>query len=447
MRFLEAWREFWFRPASLERLALFRILLMTLVCVEFIAYEPMLLAGAELAASRVEGAFWNPIFAVSALGLEPPSPELARSVMTVGSIAAACGLLGLLSNLSCAVAGACLVYAAAMVYSFEKVHHDKAALAFTLAVLPFAPIGARWSLDAAILRVLRAWRGGAAPDNSARSQFALFPLRFTQVTLALGYGAAGASKLIVAGPQWANGYTLMSFLAEFDMPATPWFAGGVERMMLFSVFALGVQLGFPSILFWPRLAWFFVPAVVLNHVINWLTLDTGPYASLWFLTIAFVPLERVSAWVRAALRSRRWRRRVLGVMAPLAPAALMSWMWFTHYLPAWSAAVFVPAAATVLLRFSRRRRMRVAFDPRRRRSRVLAAVAETLDWSQRFELQARSSAASIADASVWHVDAAGRTARLPALALLRQLPLLAPLAWLWPSRPRVRPRPDETSAA
>ena len=43
-----------------------------------------------------------------------------------------------------------------------------------------------------------------------------------------------------------------------------------------------------SLLVWMLL----VPAVVMNHVVNWMTLDTGPYASLWFLTVVFVPFDR-----------------------------------------------------------------------------------------------------------------------------------------------------------
>lgn len=434
MRFLELWREFWFRPAPLTRVAVFRVLVMALVCVEFIAYEPMLIAGSELAHACVEGAFWNPVFAVSALGLDPPTPEFARSVVVFGSAAAVCGLVGFATNLSCAIAGAALVYCAAMVYSFEKVHHDKVALAFTLAVLPLGPIGARWSLDSALARVLRAWRNEPSAGSTELSEFARFPLRFTQATLALGYGAAGVSKLVVAGPQWANGYTLMSFLAEFDQPWSHWVGGGVVRMTFFSVFALAVQLAFPALLFWPRLAWGLVPAVVVNHLVNWMTLDTGPYASLWFLTIVFVPFERVPGWVRTALRSKSWLRRALGLLVPLAPTALMVWLWFAHYLPAWVAIVFVPLGAAALLALSRTKRRRLGFDPRRRRSRVIAAVVESLDWSDRFELVALASPERAAFDGLVRVTAAGAGERVGALEMARELPLFAPAAWLW--RPR-----------
>lgn len=431
MRFLELWREFWFRPAPLTRLAVFRVLVMALVCVEFIAYEPMLIAGSELAHARVEGAFWNPVFAVSALGLDPPTPEFARSVVAFGLAAALCGLVGLATNLSCALAGAALVYCAAMVYSFEKVHHDKVALAFTLAVLPLGPIGARWSLDCALARVVRAWRNKFGDERPELSEFARFPLRFTQATLALGYGAAGISKLVVAGPQWANGYTLMSFLAEFDQPWSRWIGGDVVRMTIFSVFALAVQLSFPALLFWPRLAWGLVPAVVANHIVNWMTLDTGPYASLWFLTIVFVPFERVPDWVRAALRSKSWLRRALGLLVPLAPTALMGWLWFAHYLPIWVAIVFVPLGATALLSLSRTTRQPLGFDPRRRRSRVLAAVVESLDWSDRFEFVALASPERTAVDGLVRVTAAGACQPVGALDLARELPLFAPLARLW----------------
>lgn len=348
MRFVEAWQRFWFRPAPLARLAAFRVLVMALVFVELRAYAPALLNGCRLAHSGAEGAQWNPIFLVSTLGLRPIAPELAELILVVGGIAALCGLVGLFSNLSCAVAGLVLLFEAAMVYSFEKVHHDKFALALTLLVLPLAPIGARLSLDAWIGALVRKWRGGAPQsidEASGVSEFARFPLRCTQVSLAIGYGCSGLSKWVLAGPQWANGYTLMSFLSEFDRPWTPWVVGGVERMTIFSVFALAVQVTFPLILVWPRLAWFFVPAVISNHVVNWMTMDTGPYASLWILTFAFVPFERVPTWVSESLRSTSWFRRVLAVVAPLAPMALIGWLWFAHYLPPWSASIAVVLVA------------------------------------------------------------------------------------------------------
>lgn len=348
MRFVEAWQRFWFRPAPLARLAAFRMLVMALVFVELRAYAPALLNGCRLAHSGAEGAQWNPIFLVSTLGLRPISPELAEQILLVGGIAALCGLVGLFSNLSCAVAGLVLLFEAAMVYSFEKVHHEKVALAFTVLALPLGPIGARLSLDAWIAALVRKWRG--APEQGAASglsEFARFPIRCTQVSLAIGYGCAGLSKLVLAGPRWANGYTLMSFLSEFDRPWSHLVAGGAVRMTIFSVFALTVQITFPLILLWPRLAWFFVPAVTANHVVNWMTMDTGPYASLWILTLAFVPFERVPSWVSENLRSTSWFRRVLAVVAPLAPTVLIGWLWFAHYLPPWSACI-----AVVLLAWS-----------------------------------------------------------------------------------------------
>lgn len=348
MSFVDAWRSFWFAPVPLTRLAVFRVLVMALAFVELRAYTPAFLAGAELAHSGVEGAFWNPIFALTALDLEPPSPELAALCVRIGAVAALCGIVGLFSNLSCAVAASSLLYTAAMVYSFEKVHHDKVALAFTLLVLPLAPIGARLSLDASIARFFRAWRRSEpAPRDTLgdTSVFAGFPMRCTQVTLAIGYGCAGLSKLIIAGPQWANGYTLMGYLAEFELPWSPWFVGGVVRMTAFSIFALGLQLAFPLILIWPRLAWLFVPAAISNHIVNWMTLDTGPYASLWILTLAFVPFEQVPGWVREGLRSRSWPRRVFALVAPLAPTLLIGWLWFAHYLPPWSAFLAVAMLA------------------------------------------------------------------------------------------------------
>jgi hypothetical protein len=433
VRFVDAWQRFWFRPAPLARLAAFRMLVMALVFVELRAYAPALRNACRLAHSGAEGAHWNPIFLVSILGLRPIAPELAEQILLVGGVAALCGIVGLFSNASCAVAGLVLIYETALVYSFEKVHHDKFALAFTLLALPLAPIGARASLDAVLANLARAWRGADRVEAPTHSDLARFPLRCTQVSLAVGYGCAGLSKLVIAGPQWVNGYTLMSYLAEFDFPWSPLIAGGVMRMTLFSVVALATQLSFPGVLLWRPLAWFCLPAVVGNHVVNWMTMDTGPYASLWFLTVAFLPLERVPEWIRESLRSTSWPRRVLGVVAPLAPALLVGWLWFGHYLPGWSATLLLPIAATLLLRLTRTTPVELGFEPHSRASRVAAELVSAFDWAGRFELKPRARGAAPGSSSLLtiEIDSVARAATVRRIA--RELPLTAPVARLWPA--------------
>jgi hypothetical protein len=326
MRLAEAWNRFWFEPAPLARLAAFRALVMALVFCDLLAYSATALRNSALVDAGSAGLHWRPIYAFKLLGLQPIGVSTAEAVVAVGLIAAAMGAIGLCSNLSCVVAGLSSIYLSGLVYSFEKVHHDKIALAFTVLALPLAPIGARGSLDALIRRIFRALRGEPQGIEPATSVFARFPLRVAQVSLAIGYAGAGISKLVIAGPEWVNGYTLMAIFAEFDTPWSVWLGGGVVRASLLSIGALFVQCTFPVILVRPRWAWFYVPAAFGFHIGNWLSMDTGPYMTVWFLLIAFVPLERVPGWVREHLRSRSPARVALGLLAPGIPIAVVAWI-------------------------------------------------------------------------------------------------------------------------
>jgi hypothetical protein len=444
-RALASWERFWFAPVPLARLAAFRALVMALVLVDLIAYAPAFREGHRLASSGNGAARWNPIFAFDVLGILPGTPAQAEAVVAVGLVAATLAIVGLASRASCAVAGLALLYVAATVYSFEKVHHDKVALAFTLVALPFAPVGARGSVDAALRSAWRAWRGRSGPER-ARDEpdpagLAGVPIRVTQVSLAIGYGCAGLSKLAIAGPEWVNGYTLMAITSEFDGPWTPWLAGDVTRMAAFSAFALATQLAFPLALFSRRAVWILVPAVVATHVVNWKTLDTGPYATLWFLGIAFVALERVPAWMRESLASPSPSRRALGVVVPLAPTALVAWLWFGHYLPAWTLVVWIPIAATLALAWKRDGALVLRYAASCAPSRVAASVVDALDWSGRVGLAPRADGRS--GLSSLAVERAGRVQRgfRAWIALARELPLTAPLARVWPARDGERDEP------
>ena len=93
-------------------------------------------------------------------------------------------------------------------------------LAFALLALPFAPCGARLSLDSLIARWREAARHRRRLTPPDEAEDANLPILFMQITVALGYLFAGTSKLMIGGPEWLNGYTLQSAMLEFDAPLT-----------------------------------------------------------------------------------------------------------------------------------------------------------------------------------------------------------------------------------
>jgi hypothetical protein len=200
-----------------------------------------------------------------------------------------------------------------LAYSFGKPHHDKVALAFAIASLPFARVGAAVSLDAVVARL----RGRPVRQR----QIGGMPIRLTQLSLALGYCAAGCSKLVIGGLDWFNGYTLQGIMLGHDKEWSRVFASSVGLAQLQSFGVVFVQVTFPIVLLWPRAGWFYLPAATSFHLMSWKTMDTGPYMRLWLLLVAFLPLERVPAeiwrWLRGGPIAAVSAIAAIGAMAAL----------------------------------------------------------------------------------------------------------------------------------
>ena len=425
MRVSEWWERFWFREESLLRIGAFRILVMGLLLHDILGYGKTALLDARWVSEGSMGKTWRPLYLFEVLGLQPIGLETAQAVYAVGLVAACCGLLGLFSRLSCAIAGCVGIYWVGLVYSFSKVHHDQVALALTLLFLPFAPVGARLSLDSFARRLARAWRGEDPRVVPERSVFAGTALRFTQLTLAIGYGFSGATKLALAGWEWTNGYTLMGILVRYDNSLSEVFTSSPELCRALSVGTLIVQGTFPLVLLVPATRWFYLPAAASFHLTTWHTMDTGPYVTLWYLLIAYVALERVPGWLAQQLQSGRWRAG-FALFLVLGTTALLSALMFRTW-PAW-ALVFYPAPLYALwLRCTPRMGGVVHVDLESRKGRLCAACIDALDWGARLDL--RPGGGELVFVSAQGERCSGPAARR---ALWGRLPLLAPLR-LWPS--------------
>lgn len=173
------------------------------------------------------------------------------------------------------------------------------------------------------------------------------PLRFTQVTAALGYFFAGASKLAIGGPTWLNGYSLQAIMLHFHGDWTPFFAGSVFACRIMSIGLILVQATFPLALFLPRLRWFYVPAAIAFHLLTWKTMDTGPYLTLWFTLASFVALEEVPAFVRARVGRGPIATRIAWT-AVLAASALLVLSVYLPVFPPWGRLVLLGLAATAI---------------------------------------------------------------------------------------------------
>lgn len=418
------WDDFWFGRSSLARLAAFRIVLLVTALYAVFKFRATLYA---------PGSGWHPIFALHLLGVGRPSAETVQVVEVALLAAIALGLVGLFTRAACAVVAVLLLLWIGAAYSIREPHHDCIALAFGLAALPFAPVGARLSLDAALERRRRAARGEDPRRLPARAELAALPLRVTQVTVALGYFASGATKLAVSGPEWANGYTLQAIMLQFHSPLTDLVVHSVPLCAALSIATLAVQTGFPLVFVLPASRWVLLPGAVAFHLATWQTMATGPFVTLWFTLAAFLPLERAPLALR----------RTMGRAAPPWPTARrVAWglLWtggaalvlgtLTRFVPPLALIALVPVGAAVVLALVPARRVELRVDLRSAAARRLVALVAALDWAGRVRVRdLRGDGDAAAPAEVVTARGGVRDPRDVAAVLARNLPLALPL---WP---------------
>jgi hypothetical protein len=254
---VESWL---FQPGDPRRLAALRIGLCA-VLASRLAFGPYL----ELA--QQPAALFRPISFMKLLPSMPP-PAFVVPVQVVAVAAAVLAAAGLLTRFTLPVAWLAAVPLAAMTSSLGKTVHNDVLLLLCLVPLLPSDAGAAWSLDARR-------RGGGATTVSTRFGW---PVRTAMVVVAGAYFFSGFGKLLHAGPAWVTSGNLRWVLyASSDAQAHANSAAlfVADRPWLAHLLALGsiaIELGFPLVLWRPRLAWVFVPAVVALHAGIWLAM-------------------------------------------------------------------------------------------------------------------------------------------------------------------------------
>ncbi|MHC4955647.1 MAG: hypothetical protein ACYTGZ_17485 [Planctomycetota bacterium] len=282
---MQRWDQLWFSESSLLRLAAFRIAIVFVALLEFFRY-----AAEYLLETRGRDAVpmlyreYQPLYALEVLGLEPPGPVLATIVIAVLGLAIVLGLIGLFTRTALALTSILSLYLYATMYSFGQAHHDKVALALALLVLPLAPAGCRLSVDR-----LR----GKTCDGMQRT-FAGWPIRFVQVSIALGYCAAGITKLAVGGLGWMNGYSLQAKFVGSGAVFSNFAASSLPFAIAMSVGVVLLQATFPLCLFVRPLRWIYVPGIVAFQLGTTLTVGTRvQYGMTVVVAVAFIPFDRI----------------------------------------------------------------------------------------------------------------------------------------------------------
>ncbi|MCR9244416.1 MAG: hypothetical protein NXI31_05250 [bacterium] len=333
-------------PVPAARLGAVRALLCAVALYDVLLYAPVVFMDAANVSSGIAGRPWTPIYLFQVLGVPPIGSEAAELAWTIAVIALTGGILGIASRLSCAIGALAFFYWTGLAYSFGKPHHDKVALAFGMAALPFARVGLGCSVDALVVRWL--WRRRDLPASPAVVTTSALPIRITQFTIALGYAGAGFGKLILGGLDWFNGYTLQGIMLGHDGDWSRAVGSSVALCQFQSIGTVFVQATFPLVIFWPRARWFYLPAVTAFHLMTWKTMDTGPYMRLWLLLWVFTPLERVPLLFWHMLR----RRPLIGGLLAVAAAAYLALVAYVanNVVPWWALLALFAVVALAIAR-------------------------------------------------------------------------------------------------
>jgi hypothetical protein len=285
MRRLEAWL---FAPGDPRRLAVVRIGLCGLLAAR-------LATGPYVELASQPAALFRPSSFLRVLERMPPR-GLVLAVQALALAGAVLAAAGLWTRVALPLAWAAALPLVAMTSSLGKVVHNDVLLLLCLVPLLPAPAGAAWSLDAR-RRGPDPPGGQAAPPRTAPGVAFGWPVRTAMVVVAGAYFFSGLAKLLHAGPAWVTSGNLrwVLYASSDQQPApNPYALFVADRPVLVHLLAaatLAVELGFPLVLWRPRLAWLFLPAAVALHAGIWLAmrLDYSAMAATALLVVVDWP--------------------------------------------------------------------------------------------------------------------------------------------------------------
>jgi predicted DCC family thiol-disulfide oxidoreductase YuxK len=303
---IQAWDRYWFSPASLQRLAVCRLLAFGLLIADLIYFDFSYWGWAFY--HRIDPMFYEPMLFLRVLqrafGFGPPPPVALGTVYIASLILAIGAFVGYRTRL-CALGSSMLyIYLIAVTFSwFGKVHHTHGAFVLLLLALSFSPCGAALSVDALLKRMRRAVEPMQfRRQETETSPYALWPLRLIGIILCLVYFLSGYAKLRIGGLDWMNGETLAYWLLQdadiFSIQLPLIVAHYPALLKPLSLFVVVMELTFPVILFVPRLIWFYLPAGLGFHLGTFLLMNTH-FIWWWFTYMVFIDWDAFGRWLKA----------------------------------------------------------------------------------------------------------------------------------------------------
>lgn len=255
---------------------------------------------------------WYPVsfFKVWSIPLFDASVLEAMSV--AANVLALCALLGFAYPLSAGGSALLALYLRGVPQNFGKVNHSDNLLIFALLVFAFAKAADAWSVDAVLRRRLWKKKPRASPSGEYR-----WPIRFLSLLIVTMYGAAGASKLLNSGWDWALSDSFRLLLLRHHFTHSPptqigvWIAESPQLCKALALAALLIELSAPLALLSKWLHRLLLPALFALQVGIWLLLGVKFSAMLplflcvlpWGYAVSLFDLAK--GWLSARLRRER----------------------------------------------------------------------------------------------------------------------------------------------
>jgi hypothetical protein len=230
-----------------------------------------------------------------------PSRGIVLAVQSLGILACLVGAAGVMPRLAIPVAWLSALFLNGMWTSVGQPMHNETLLILAMVPLLFARSADAWSLGA--------WRRGAPrPPDSVRYGW---PIRTAMIVVAGGYFFTGLDKVMFSGPAWALSdnlrWVMYAISDQNRQPIGPALFVASHPLLVHVAAAatLLTEVGFPLVLWKPKLGWIFLPADFLLHLGIGITMHLD--YSAWAMTavIVFVPWDRLAdrrAWIARAMR-------------------------------------------------------------------------------------------------------------------------------------------------
>lgn len=262
----DRWYRFWFarlEPTNLGicRVAFFGLLLLRYRLVPIDPNEAAVWA-------EVPKVFWAPS---PLLGYFVP-PMLATPTLVVlehlWTLALAASCVGLFTRPSTIVAFVAGTYLLWLPHNFGKLHHMDGMVVLVMAILALSRCGDAWSVD----RLIRNWRlpNALPPPSSGEYRW---PIRMVWLLMAIIFAEAGVAKLRNGGLDWILSDNLSIMLVKANYNAytgiAPLTSIGLHVAQyprfcrLLAGITVGLEVGYPLVLFSRRLRRVWVPATLL----------------------------------------------------------------------------------------------------------------------------------------------------------------------------------------